>query len=267
MPPCGSQLNEIDGVWAYSNGVYEGTGSSCAGQTSSGTLRYQCVEYAQRYMSAKFGIIPVWPVAVAAQMCTLNPAGTKAHWVGDGYQPKRGDLAVWTVNNYGHVAVVKSVGASGLEIVEQNGAWSTRGTRTLASAMAAGIACFVSANANTGSSGGSANIATCGLGAGMYCGSNGGGSDKAALYRCAGGAPSVAETCAMGCEWRTSPQNDACRTSAACPNGAGKYCGGNGVAGDPDVLFECGGGRITPVQRCARGCQKKAVGLDDACAP
>lgn len=278
MPACGTQLNEIDGVWAYSNGIYEGTGSSCAGETAIHTLRYQCVEYAQRYMNTKFGIIPVWPVAVAAEMCRKNPAGTKTHWVGDGYQPKHGDLAVWTVNNYGHVAVVKTATTSGIEIVEQNGAWSTRGTRTLPSPGYSGVACFVSADANTagggggagggtGSSTGSPNIATCALGAGMYCGGNGGGADKSALYRCSGGAPSVASTCAMGCEWRVSPQNDACRTSATCPNGAGRYCGGNGVSGDPDVLFECGGGRIAAVQRCNRGCVRKAVGLNDVCAP
>ena len=279
MPACGTKLNEIDGVWAYSNGVYEGTGSSCAGQTALGTLRYQCVEYAQRYMHDIYGIQPVWPVAVAAQMCTLNPSGTTVKWVSSGYAPKRGDLAVWTTNNYGHVAVVKSVRTDGIEIVEQNGAWSTIGTRVLPMSTGwGGVACFVTANANTGSGGGGSGVGTgggngpsspCAFGAGLYCGGNGGGADRGTLYRCSavGATPSVEQTCAMGCEWRPDGQNDRCRASATCPVGAGKYCGENGVSGSPNVLFDCTPGKITAVTRCARGCKAMPTGTDDACAP
>ena len=55
--------------------------------------------------------------------------------------------------------------------------------------------------------------------------------------------------------------------SASCPNGAGRYCGDNGVSGAPNVLFDCRAGKITAVQRCARGCQHMATGMNDVCAP
>ncbi|MCW5809392.1 MAG: CHAP domain-containing protein [Labilithrix sp.] len=271
MPACGTPLNEIDGVWAYSNGWAEGTGQSCAGVTALGTLRYQCVEYAQRYMNQVYGITPVWPVAYAAQMCASNPAGTKTHWVGDGYQPKRGDLVVWRTNTWGHVAVIKRVVPGGLEIVEQNGAWSANGTRTLTGN--GGAACFISANANTGSGSGSGGSSggtssatgTCGLGDGLYCGGNGAGTDKGALYRCTGGRPTLEQRCSMGCEWMPDGQNDRCRTNAHCPLGNGHYCGGNGVSGSSNVLFDCRNGVITPVERCANGCRRMPNGLNDVC--
>ncbi len=119
--PCGTPLAEIDGVWAYSNDWDTGTGESCAGAADNGSLRYQCVEVAQRYMEAMFGMPAVWrEVWVAADMCTHHPAGTTVHWVSEGYRPAHGDLAVWTDDGYGHVAVVRTVYEDAIEIVEQN---------------------------------------------------------------------------------------------------------------------------------------------------
>ena len=59
----------------------------------------------------------------------------------------------------------------------------------------------------------------------------GGGTDAATLYHCDGTRPSAKQTCAMGCEWRPSGENDRCRAAASCPQGAGAYCGGNGISG------------------------------------
>lgn len=107
--------------------------------------------------------------------------------------------------------------------------------------------------------------AACGLGDGLYCGGNGGGTDRSMLYRCRGGSAAPVERCEDGCQWNPDGKNDACRTSVACPYGAGMYCGGNGVDGAPDVLFRCTSQRIDAVQKCARGCRAMPNGRNDAC--
>lgn len=42
-------------------------------------------------------------------------------------------------------------------------------------------------------------------------------------------------------------------------------CGGDGVQGDPNTLYQCSGGVLSPVKTCASGC-KANPGADDACA-
>lgn len=268
MPGCGAKLAEVDGVWAYSNGEYTNTGVPCAGKTAVGAYAYQCVELAQRYMNVRFGIAPLWPVAAAAEMCSQQPAGVTTHWIGSGYTPKRGDLVVWgatSTNPWGHVAVVRRVVNGSIEIVEQNASiGGSQGVRTIP-AGGGGIACYVSANANTEPGGVATSSATCGLGDGIYCGKNGGGSDPSTLYRCTGGTAAPIERCALGCEWRPDMENDRCRTSAACPYGDGRYCGGNGISGASNVLFECARGTINALERCANGCEPMPVGYHDRC--
>jgi hypothetical protein len=155
--PCGTPLAEIDGIWAYSNDWNTGSEFSCAGQAPNGSLRYQCVEVAQRYMEAMFGMPAVWAnVWVAADMCWQNPVGTTVHWVSEGYAPQHGDLAVWTDNGYGHVAVVRTVWQDAIEIVEQNATYE--GVDVLYGdpyggyfrSWATAPDCFVSADANAG---------------------------------------------------------------------------------------------------------------------
>jgi surface antigen len=283
MPPCGTPLGEVDGVYAYSNGADTDGYLSCGGVSAVGAYLYQCVELAQRYMNVRFGIAPLWPVQYASQMCASQPAGVRTHWVGDGYTPKRGDLAVWRHTTAGHVAVVRRVLADGVEILEENSSLGQNGIRTIAGSPAQGygtaaapIACFVEAIANTGSasSGSGANGASsasaatgaCPQGDGLYCGGNGVSGDGSTLYRCTTGAGlSVVQACSAGCEPMPDGQDDRCRTSAACPFGAGLYCGGNGVSGDTSTLFRCGSGRIVVETKCAAGCRRMTNGANDAC--
>lgn len=208
VPACGANLAEVDGIWAKSNGQFMNTGTPCAGSTPVGALAYQCVEFAQRYMDAKFGIKALWPVGYAQQMCSSYLAGVTPHEPRSGYAPKHGDLVVWNRTwggGYGHVAVIRKVTGSTMEIVEQNamsgGSMGVRSTPV----DALDIECYVSANANTGggggggggSSGGGAG-GTCALGDGLYCGKNGAGTDPSNLHRCSGGVATVVETCALG---------------------------------------------------------------------
>ena len=268
--PCGTELAEVDGIHAYSNGWAEATGESCDGSSPNGALRWQCVEFAQRYMHAIYSIQEVWPVEYAAQMCDHHPNGTTAHRNGDGYVPQRGDLAVWQTHTYGHVAVVAAVHGSDVDIVEQNGGWSVTGSRTID---VSNPACWVSAEENQGANDPPSQSAPPGPGAGgcagysdgLYCGTNYVGDDPGTLYRCTGGALAVQETCALGCEWRPDGQDDRCRTEATCRSGAGKYCGGDGISGAPDVLFDCQEGLITPLERCAGSCAWQNAGVDDYC--
>ncbi len=274
---CGTPLAEVDGVYAYSNGGYTNTGYSCAGISPVGAYLYQCVEFAQRYMNKIYGIQALWPVGAAAEMCTSQPPGVQTHWARSGYAPKKGDLVVWGAvagNPWGHVGVVRKAVPGGIEIVEQNASINgSNGVRTLWGSPTQGyaatggspIACFVTAKANTGSGSTSPATGTCALGDGLYCGTNGAGNDPTKLYRCTGGQPAAIESCALGCEWRPAGQNDRCRMNAECPYGAGLYCGGNGISGDPNVLFECGGGRIKARERCTHGCKRMAVGFNDQC--
>lgn len=274
---CGTPIAEVDGIYAFSNGAQTNTGDSCAGISPIGSYLYQCVEFAQRYMNTRFGIAALWPVAAAAEMCTSQPAGVQTHWAKSGYVPKKGDLVVWGAvagNPWGHVAVVRKPVSGGIEIVEQNASiGGSNGVRTLWGSPTQGyagtggspIACIVTATANSQT--GTTATGTCALGDGLYCGTNGGGSDESKLYRCTSGQPAPVENCTLGCEWLPNPQNDRCRTMAACPYGAGLYCGMNGITGDPDVLFECGGGKIRALKRCTRGCKPMQIGLNDECAP
>jgi hypothetical protein len=128
--PCGTPLAEVDGVWAYSNGEQTTSGYSCMGEApnAAGALEFQCVEFAQRYMHEIYGIAMIWPVDMASQMCTSQPAGVTTH--GSGYAPAKGDLAVWKDGSYGHVAVVAEVRPDAIRIVEQN-ASTAEGTRWL----------------------------------------------------------------------------------------------------------------------------------------
>jgi hypothetical protein len=113
--PCGTVMASYNGIEAYSNGDYQGTGDSCGGWSSTG-LQFQCVEYTQRYFNYLYGVAPVWPVDYASQMCDSHPAGVCAV----GY-PSPGFGVVFGWGGYGHTAVVIGVGSSTIDVIEQNG--------------------------------------------------------------------------------------------------------------------------------------------------
>ncbi len=54
--------------------------------------------------------------------------------------------------------------------------------------------------------------------------------------------------------------------NGVCPR-AGFTCGGNGIAGEPSILYECKSGHITFARSCLWGCQAGHGGADDACKP
>ena len=114
-PPCGTSLASYNGIEAYSNGDYQGTGTSCGDWTATG-YQYQCVEYVQRYFNYLYGIAPVWPVSFASQMCSSYPAGMNVV-----SSPAPGYAVVFNFGYYGHTAVVTDVGSGVIYVIEENG--------------------------------------------------------------------------------------------------------------------------------------------------
>ncbi len=114
-PPCGVSMASYNGIEAYSNGEYQGTGYSCGDWTATG-YQFQCVEYTQRYFNYLHGIQAVWPVSFAYEMCSSYPAGiTPVGW------PSAGFGVVFNWPPYGHTAVVTSVGDGTIDVIEENG--------------------------------------------------------------------------------------------------------------------------------------------------
>ncbi len=103
----------------------------------------------------------------------------------------------------------------------------------------------------------------CRNGNGLYCGGNGVPGDSSTLYNCSGGSVSAVQGCSLGCQRMPAGVNDRC---APCPNGNGRYCGGNGVPGDPNTLYNCSGGSVSVVQACGVACQRMPTGVNDQCA-
>jgi len=131
---CGATLASLDGVAVYSNGSYQGTGTSCTSAGSYGS-RYQCVEFARRYWKlAQGNDLPyLGSSGYASQLCDQAQTNFTVYWAGSGYRPIHGDLIVLP-GVPGHVAVVNSADASYAYTYEQNGSCSGRATYALSSA-------------------------------------------------------------------------------------------------------------------------------------
>ncbi|WP_428263976.1 hypothetical protein [Haliangium sp.] len=53
--------------------------------------------------------------------------------------------------------------------------------------------------------------------------------------------------------------------SQSCSPEGGLWCGGNGVAGDPNMLYVCKNGALVVKEVCANGCYRASAGSPDAC--
>lgn len=128
---CGMVLAATpQGVPARSNN--NRPNESCAGRGSYG-LQYQCVEFARRVYGCAYGIdtrANSWRGDAYTYCDTAEQRGLVAYPNGSATPPEAGDLLVYDrVPNkfpYGHVAVVQSVSATKVELIEQN--WSRSGT-------------------------------------------------------------------------------------------------------------------------------------------
>lgn len=100
------------------------------------------------------------------------------------------------------------------------------------------------------------------------CGGNHVAGATDTLYRCnAGGSVTLIAKCANGCIVKAPLEDDTCQTPTPCVFG-GTYCGGDKINGDPDVLYTCGDGGSTSVnKRCPKGCTVKPSPMNDVCTP
>lgn len=133
-PSCSSSCGSTEstaktyaGQTAYSNGSYTGTGSSCTTTDTYGS-RYQCVQYTERVHRRSDWAGNAYPgywtqTGLSSSSSSQGPyyKGLLPLGSGTGYlAPQAGDVVVWSGGDYGHVAILASVGSSSLTVYDQN---------------------------------------------------------------------------------------------------------------------------------------------------
>jgi hypothetical protein len=208
----------LDGIPAYGfcgnfdvwtkNGVDTQSTSGGVGWTRTETnYGYQCAEYALRYSRFAFGVTTVWTgISYADQMCATHPASMSVT-----ANPVHGDLMVFaggtcgTASPGGHVAVVDSVAASTVDVVQENPAGKVTWVKACAS-------CFLHADHNHGAS----DPCEASTADGVYCGQTIklSAGTSGVLYTCNGGVTAASETCAAGCVIEPAKTPDQCAAIA-----------------------------------------------------
>jgi hypothetical protein len=112
----------------------------------------------------------------------------------------------------------------------------------------------------TGGSAASDACPACPFGDGAYCGGPLG-AEAYVLYNCANGVATPQATCQDTCHTNPPGVPDAC---TACQYGNGTYCGSS-AHGDPNTLYNCANGVITPAMVCAGTCHASPPGVPDFC--
>ncbi|MBI5189737.1 MAG: SBBP repeat-containing protein [Nitrospirae bacterium] len=116
-------LGDFAGVIAYSNTSNSG-GNSEVGGVYMG-FKWECVEYVRRFYYMNYGIDLASKHTGNAEtfFAHASDMGLVAYGNGDGTPPEVGDIVCsnYTVGDaVGHVAIVKSVDANGIHVIEQN---------------------------------------------------------------------------------------------------------------------------------------------------
>lgn len=266
MPACGTALASFDGTAARSNGIDSGTGVSCAGQGAYG-LQYQCVELVMRHFRTHYGL-SWWG---NARDLLANAPRDRVDVFGNGdraHPPVPGDMLVWETGRWGHVALVTSVRAGAVDIIEQNVSGEPSGRATLpydGARIGARWNGWVPAgwahardNHHSGGGGWSCQDSDW-HGQQLWTCAGGG------LHMCQGGR-AVEQACQRGCFFNGYGRHDLCAEGAgnwSCASSAwqGKQiwtCGNDGH------LYRCDGGGAVTV-RCPSGCERKPLGVNDTC--
>lgn len=132
VPRVGDVVDTLNNVPVYYNGAIGHTnGVNRAADGYSFGLRYQCVEFIKRYYYQRFRHRMPKPTGNAREYFdasvadgALNPArGLLQYRNGSTQGPQAEDILVfgpWPGNPYGHMAIVSSVDANSVEIVQQN---------------------------------------------------------------------------------------------------------------------------------------------------
>ena len=144
-------------VWSNNGSDTKSTSGGTGWVQTEGGYGYQCVEYAARYEHFKFGVPAGWGISYAYQMCNTHPTG-----IATASAPVHGDLMIFAPGSCGadgtagHVAVVDTVGATTVKVVQENVAGSYTYNRSCAS-------CWLHATNNNGSNDPCASASSDGL--------------------------------------------------------------------------------------------------------
>ena len=217
---CGDYMYVYNNIPAQSNGAVQGTGNPCIPGMGPYGMRFQCVEYVQRYYAQIYGVQRVWPVNYAKEMCQKFPAGVKKTTT-----PGPGDIYVCAGPNsfcgkYGHTAIVMAVNGNNIWVVEQN--YHVGGTHTYPRSSAG---CFLTHTRGAVPSPKPAPApapkpapkpkppltAKCPR-LGYYCGNDKIGMPKQNLYYCSGTGvtPRLSTQCSRGCSIEPQGVDDQC---------------------------------------------------------
>lgn len=269
MPTCGTTLTSFNGTAAYSNGSDTGpSGLSCGGGN-----HWQCVELVMRYFGTHFGIS--WS-GNANELLTNAPRDSvDVYDNGDTANPPvPGDLVVWLGGGYGHTALVTSVTATSVTVMEQNVVGN--GTATL-SFSAGRISNRWSGYTTSGwahaKSNGVPGVPDCVNRSGWNCGDDGVINGNANTnYDCKLGqsTPLAEVVCPYGCKIMPNGVADVCNAAPApdCSHRSGWNCGNDGVInGNADTNYYCNYGQVAPVEAvvCTYGCVVMPNGTADHC--
>jgi CHAP domain len=265
MPACGTALAGFDGTTAYSNGADTSTGYSCAGSGAYG-YRYQCVELVMRHFTTHWGLR--W-YGNARDLLNWAPRDkVDVFYNGDAaHPPVAGDMVVWEVGTYGHVALVTSVSATQVAVIEQNvygngtALLPYDGARIGARWTNWVPAGWAHAKANGGtSSPPSWNCADSAWGSAQLWTCSGG-----ALHKCDSGGAPVTQSCDHGCYARSAGEDDLCISNVSGWNCASSaYAGQQWWTCSSGSIYRCENG-VPEVVRCPSGCVVHALGTNDAC--
>ena len=276
--PCNTALASFDGTTAYSNGYAVGSGVSCGGQGPYG-YQWQCVELVMRHFKTHFGLH--W-YGNARDLLHWAPRDTvDVFYNGDAaHPPVPGDMVVWEVGTYGHVALVTAVSSTGVDVIEQHVAGNGHATLPYDGARIGARwvnwvpAGWAHAKVNGGEAGGSTGGGTDGgtTGGAWSCASSAWGG--AQLWTCSGGAlhqcdangQLMMQACERGCMARSAGQDDLCISSASGWNCAGSAYGAAQLwTCSGGMLYRCDGSGTPERVSCPSGCRVMPLGSNDIC--
>lgn len=265
MPACGTALAWYDGVASRSNGGNTGTGYSCGGTGNYG-YQYQCVELVMRYFTIKWGLR--WYGNARDLLNNAPRDRVDVFWNGDSaHPPVPGDMVVWRNGTYGHVALITAVGASYVDILEQNVV--SNGTARLPYGngyigarwgdwIPSGWA-HAKANTNKGTTSGAWQCGNSSYNGSQFWTCSGGN-----LHKCSNGVPQQT-TCSAGCFTRPVGTNDLCiNTTTTWSCGNSSWNGGQYWTCSGGTLYKCVNGSARKVA-CPSGCNVGPLGTDDTC--
>jgi hypothetical protein len=150
-----------------------------------------------------------------------------------------------------------------------SGSTSSSSSSSGSSGSGSGSSSSSSGGSSSSSSSGGTPPPQCPGGDGLFCGGDAVTGDANTLFCCYLGSKTPAQPpCQGGCQVRGpingKPINDRCVVQS-CPSTNGPYCGGDGVPGCPNTLYQCVNGDLTNPTVCANGCQVAPPGVDDYC--